>query len=85
MDINEIMKELIDENKKTEDPVYKAAYLDGVLDFFNKMKEQMRTVIEAAAKGNGYRLRILTAEPNTKRISGVKVWITTYFILYTDD
>ena len=38
MDINEIMKELIDENKKTEDPVYKAAYLDGVLDFFNKMK-----------------------------------------------
>ncbi len=50
----------------------------------HKMKEQMRSVIEAAAVSTGYRLTITGETPSNKRIGGLSLWETTYSILYTD-
>lgn len=50
----------------------------------HKMKEQMRSVIEAAGKSTGFRLQIPVEKPNNKRVGGLMIWETTYFILYTD-
>ena len=41
VDINKIVAELLGENKKAKaNEDYKKAYLDGVFDFFNKMKKE---------------------------------------------
>lgn len=50
----------------------------------HKMKEQMRSVIEAAAKSTTYRLTITGETPSNKRVGGLDLWETTYSILYTD-
>ena len=38
-DFNQIVAELLSDNKKNTDEKYRNAYVDGVLDFFNKMKK----------------------------------------------
>lgn len=50
----------------------------------HKMKGQMRSVIEAAAKSTTYRLTITGEAPSNKRVGGLDLWETTYSILYTD-
>ena len=50
----------------------------------HKMKEQMRSVIEAAAISTGFRLRVTSEDPITKWAGGLKIWETTYSVLYTD-
>ena len=50
----------------------------------HKMKEQMRSVIEAAGVSAGFRLRITDERADNKRVGGLMLWETTYSILYTD-
>ena len=49
-----------------------------------KMKVQMRTMIEAAAKNVAYRLRIATEIPKTLKVAGLKIWETTYALIFED-
>ena len=39
MDLNKIMTEMLGESKKIRDDREKAAYIDGALDYHNKMKK----------------------------------------------
>ena len=50
----------------------------------HKMKEQMRSVIEAAGVSTGFRVTITGETPSNKRVGGLDLWETTYSILYTD-
>lgn len=50
----------------------------------HKMKEQMRTTIEAAAQTSTYTLRIISEAPGNRRVGGLGVWETTYSVEYKD-
>jgi len=50
-----------------------------------KMNAAMRAAVEAAAQGSTYRLRVVSEQPNNRRVGGLKIWETTYYVKYTDD
>lgn len=65
-------------------------YASGVLictgeSLQHKIKEQMRSVIEAAGVSTGFRVTITGETPNNKRVGGLMIWETTYQVTYTDN
>ena len=51
-----------------------------------KMRVQMRAVIEAAAQGTNYIVKIMRESSSNRRKGGIleKVWETTYYVQYKD-
>ena len=51
-----------------------------------KMRAQMRSVVEAAAQGINYTLKIIRESSSNRRQGGIleKVWTTTYHVEYKD-